>query len=150
MAGFTAFAGCYLPAWPIVVGCCRGYPRLRDRLYDQLQHLPCSYFDLPPPAIWCSARPMLKPCGGSCDQVVEIGRAVLMMLVPASDAGIDWRMTAMSVVYSPIVAFSMVFFRRVRPRQAARSGGRAVDRNAAGKPDRHPSRPRLRAPAIRD
>ena len=120
MAGFTALAGyfTYLRGRLSSVAAESVIFRLRDRLYDQLQHLPCSYFDTAP------TGDLVQRCTSDVEtmrqflvsQVVEIGRAILMMLVPLPlMLAIDWRMTALSVVLiPPIVAFSMVFFRRVR------------------------------------
>jgi len=120
MAGFTALAGffTYLRGRLSSVAAENVIRSLRDRLYDQLQHLPCLYFDTAP------TGDLVQRCTSDVEtmrqflvsQVVEIGRAVLMMLVPLPlMLAIDWRMTAMSVVLiPPIVAFSMVFFRRVR------------------------------------
>jgi ATP-binding cassette, subfamily B, bacterial len=120
MAGFTASAGffTYLRGRLSSVAAESIISRLRDRLYDQLQHLPCSYFDTAP------TGDLVQRCTSDVEtlrqflvsQVVEIGRAVLMMVVPLPlMLAIDWRMTVLSVVLIPlIVAFSMVFFRRVR------------------------------------
>src|SRR6185295_109763 len=120
MAGFTALAGLftYLRGRMSSIAAESIIGRLRDRLYDQLQHLPCSYFDTAP------TGDLVQRCTSDVEtlrqffvsQVVEIGRAVLMMLVPLPlMLAIDWRMTALSVVLIPaIVAFSKVFFRRVR------------------------------------
>jgi ATP-binding cassette subfamily B protein len=120
MTTFTALAGffTYLRGRLSSVAAENVILRLRDQLYDQLQHLPCSYFDT------ASTGDLVQRCTSDVEtmrqflvsQVVEIGRAVLMMLVPLPlMLAIDWRMTAMSVVLiPPIVAFSMIFFRRVR------------------------------------
>src|SRR6516164_7840795 len=122
MAGFTAIAGffTYLRGRLSSLAAENVILRLRDQLYDQLQHLPCSYFDSAP------TGDLVQRCTSDVEtmrqflisQVVEIGRAVLMMLVPLPMMlSIDWRMTAMSVILIPaIVAFSMIFFRRVRNR----------------------------------
>jgi ATP-binding cassette subfamily B protein len=120
MSGFTALAGffTYLRGRLSSVAAENVILRLRDQLYDQLQHLPCSYFDTAP------TGDLVQRCTSDVEtmrqflvsQVVEIGRAVLMMLVPLPlMLSIDWRMTALSVVLiPPIVGFSMIFFRRVR------------------------------------
>jgi ATP-binding cassette subfamily B protein len=122
MAGFTAIAAffTYLRGRLSSLAAENVILRLRDQLYDQLQHLPCSYFDSAP------TGDLVQRCTSDVEtmrqflisQVVEIGRAVLMMLVPLPMMlSIDWRMTAMSVILIPaIVAFSMIFFRRVRNR----------------------------------
>jgi ATP-binding cassette subfamily B protein len=120
MSGFTALAGffTYLRGQLSSVAAENVILRLRDQLYDQLQHLPCSYFDTAP------TGDLVQRCTSDVEtmrqflvsQVVEIGRAVLMLIIPLPlMLAIDWRMTAMSVILiPPIVAFSMIFFRRVR------------------------------------
>jgi ATP-binding cassette subfamily B protein len=120
MSGFTALAGffTYLRGRLSSVAAENVILRLRDQLYDQLQHLPCSYFDTAP------TGDLVQRCTSDVEtmrqflvsQVVEIGRAVLMLIIPLPlMLAIDWRMTAMSVIMiPPIVAFSMIFFRRVR------------------------------------
>jgi ATP-binding cassette subfamily B protein len=120
MSGFTALAGffTYLRGRLSSVAAENVILRLRDQLYDQLQHLPCSYFDTAP------TGDLVQRCTSDVEtmrqflvsQVVEIGRAVLMLIIPLPlMLAIDWRMTAMSVILiPPIVAFSMIFFRRVR------------------------------------
>ena len=120
MSGFTALAGyfTYLRGRLSSVAAENVILRLRDQLYDQLQHLPCSYFDTAP------TGDLIQRCTSDVEtmrqflvsQVVEIGRAVLMLIIPLPlMLVIDWRMTAMSLILiPPIVAFSMIFFRRVR------------------------------------
>ena len=120
MSGFTALAGffTYLRGRLSSIAAENVILRLRDQLYDQLQHLPCSYFDSAP------TGDLVQRCTSDVEtmrqflvsQVVEIGRAVLMLIIPLPlMLVIDWRMTAVSVILiPPIVAFSMVFFRRVR------------------------------------
>ena len=94
--------------------------RVRARLYDQLQHLPCSFYD--------EARTgdLIQRCTSDVDtlrqflasQVVEIGRASMMLVIPLPLMfAIDARMTLVSLVLVlPIVGFSVTFFRRVRKR----------------------------------
>ena len=94
--------------------------RLRDRLYDQLQHLPCSYYDR------AQTGDLIQRCTSDVEtvrqflinQVVEIGRAVLMLLVPLPLMfAIDARMTGISLILIlPIAGFSVVFFQKVRNR----------------------------------
>ena len=94
--------------------------RLRDRLYDQLQHLPCSYYDR------AETGDLIQRCTSDVEtvrqflinQVVEIGRAVLMLLVPLPLMfAIDARMTGISLILIlPIAGFSVVFFQKVRNR----------------------------------
>src|SRR5712691_8525509 len=58
--------------------------RLRDRLYDQLQHMPCSFYD------GAATGDLVQRCTSDVEtvrqflanQIVEIGRAALMLLVP--------------------------------------------------------------------
>jgi ATP-binding cassette subfamily B protein len=120
MSGFTALAGffTYLRGRLSSIAAENVILRLRDQLYDQLQHLPCSYFDTAP------TGDLIQRCTSDVEtmrqflvsQVVEIGRAVFMLIIPLPlMLAIDWRMTAMSLILiPPIVAFSMIFFRRVR------------------------------------
>jgi ATP-binding cassette subfamily B protein len=120
MSLFTALAGffTYLRGRLSSIAAENVILRLRDQLYDQLQHLPCSYFDTAP------TGDLIQRCTSDVEtmrqflvsQVVEIGRAVFMLIIPLPlMLAIDWRMTAMSLILiPPIVAFSMIFFRRVR------------------------------------
>jgi len=92
--------------------------RLRDRVYDHLQHLPCRYFDN------AATGDLVQRCTSDVEtvrmflatQVVEIGRATAMLLIPLPLMwSIDVRMTIASVILIPlIVAFSMIFFVRVK------------------------------------
>jgi ATP-binding cassette, subfamily B, bacterial len=92
--------------------------KLRDRLFDQLQHLPCSYHDK------AKTGDQVQRCTSDVEtfrqflasQVVEIGRAVFMMAVPIPlMLALDARMTAIALVsIPPVVLFSVIFFRRVR------------------------------------
>ncbi|MBD3161082.1 MAG: ATP-binding cassette domain-containing protein [Candidatus Eisenbacteria bacterium] len=94
--------------------------KVRDNLYDQLQHLPCRYHDR------AETGDQVQRCTSDVDtfrrflatQVVEIGRAIVMMLVPIPlMLALDVRMTIVSVVtIPPIVLFSFFFFRRVQRR----------------------------------
>ncbi len=92
--------------------------KVRDRLCDHLQHLPCAYHDR------AETGDLVQRCTSDVEtlrqflaaQVVEIGRAVLMMLVPIPlMLALDVRMTLISVAFvPPIVVFSFIFFRRVQ------------------------------------
>jgi len=92
--------------------------RLRNRLYRHLQHLPCSYHD------GTQTGDQIQRCTSDVEtfrrflstQVVEIGRAMVMMIIPVPlMVAIDIRMTLVSVVIiPPIVVFSLVFFRKVQ------------------------------------
>jgi len=91
---------------------------VRDRVYDHLQRLPCSYFD------GAKTGDLIQRCTSDVEtlrvflstQVVEIGRALVMLLIPIPlMIAIDVRMTVASLVLiPPIVAFSLVYFLRVR------------------------------------
>jgi len=92
--------------------------RVRMRLYDHLQHLPCPYFDS------AESGDLVQRCTSDVEtlrvflsmQVVQIGRAVLMLaiLVPLL-AALDLRMTAASLVVIPfIIVYSTWFFGRVK------------------------------------
>ncbi|MHC4992180.1 MAG: ABC transporter ATP-binding protein [Planctomycetota bacterium] len=92
--------------------------RLRDRVYDHLQRLPCSFHDR------SETGDLIQRCTSDVEtvrmflstQVVEIGRAVVMLLVPIPlMLAIDVRMTIASLVLvPPVVAFAIVFFTRIR------------------------------------
>jgi ATP-binding cassette subfamily B protein len=94
--------------------------RVRDRLYDQLQHLPCSYYNT------AETGDLVQRCTSDVEtlrqflinQVVEIGRAGLLLLIPLPVMFIiDARMAALSLILiPPIVIFSVAFFQRVRTR----------------------------------
>lgn len=92
--------------------------RVRDELYDHLQHLPCSYHDK------AETGDLVQRCSSDVDtlnsflasQVVEVGRAAFMLLIPLPLMwALDPRMTLVSVAtVPPIVIFSYIFFRKVR------------------------------------
>lgn len=92
--------------------------RLRDQVYDQLQHLPCRYFDQ------AETGDLIQRATSDVEtvrtfltsHVVEIGRALIMFLVPLPlMLSIDWRMTLVSVLLMPvIVGFSVFFFLKVK------------------------------------
>ena len=93
--------------------------RLRDRLYDHLQRLPCQYHDQ------AETGDLVQRCTSDVEtvhnflslQVVEIGRALLLLVtvIPIMLL-LDGRMTAVSLAGTPlIVAFSTVFFLKIKP-----------------------------------
>ncbi|MEZ4652836.1 MAG: ABC transporter ATP-binding protein [Candidatus Eisenbacteria bacterium] len=92
--------------------------RLRDRLHDHLHHLPCRFYDS------ADTGDLVQRCTSDVEtfrvflstQLVEIGRAVVMMVLPLPlMIAIDPRMTLVSVAFIPIiVASSVMFFRRVQ------------------------------------
>lgn len=94
--------------------------RVRDRLYDQLQHLPVRYHQQ------AETGDLVQRCTSDVEtlrqflaaQVVEIGRAVFLMLLPIPlMLSLDVRMTLVSLVFvPPIVLFSLLFFRQVQRR----------------------------------
>lgn len=116
----TAIAGVFTYArGRLAATACEGIVRrVRDTLYDHLQHLPCKYHDS------AETGDQVQRCTSDVEtlrqflasQVVEIGRAVVMMIVPIPlMLALDVRMTLISIiVVPPIVVFSIVFFRRVR------------------------------------
>jgi ATP-binding cassette subfamily B protein len=92
--------------------------RLRDRVYDHLQRLPCTYFDE------AETGDLVQRCTSDVEtvrtflsnQVVEIGRALIMLFVPIPlMLAIDVRMTITALLLIPLITgFSVVFFLRVR------------------------------------
>lgn len=91
---------------------------LRDRVFDHLQRLPIRYFDR------AQTGDLIQRCTSDVEtlrvflanHVVEIGRSLIMFLVPLPVMiALHPQMTAISVVLMPaIVLFSTVFFLRVR------------------------------------
>ena len=92
--------------------------RVRDRLYDHLQHLPVAFHDRAETGdlVQRSTSDVETLRQFLASQVVEIGRAALMLLVPLPlMLALDWRLTLVSVAFIPIVlGFSFRFFRRVQ------------------------------------
>jgi ATP-binding cassette subfamily B protein len=92
--------------------------RVRERLYDQLQHLPSSFYD------HAQTGDLVQRCTSDVetlrmfliDQVVEIGRATFLLLIPLPLMfAVDARMAGVSLILIPVITvFSMVFFSRVR------------------------------------
>jgi ATP-binding cassette, subfamily B, bacterial len=91
---------------------------LRERLYDQLQHLPVSYHDA------AQTGDLVQRCTSDVEtirtfystQVVEIGRAVLLLLTALPILLLmDWRMALVAVALMPVIfAFSVIYFGRVQ------------------------------------
>ncbi len=91
---------------------------LRERLYGHLQRLPCAWHDT------AATGDIVQRCTSDVEtfrqflsgQVVEIGRAVVMMLVPIPlMLAVDPGMTLVSMlVVPPVVVFAFFFMRRVR------------------------------------
>ncbi len=92
--------------------------RLRDRLHEHLNHLPCAWYDE------AETGDVLQRCTSDVDtlrnflamQVIEIGRAVAMMLIPLPLMFMmDVPMTIASIVLLPIIiAWALYFFGRVK------------------------------------
>ncbi len=91
--------------------------RVREHLFDHLQHLPCSHFDR------AESGDLLQRCTSDVEtlrvflstEVVQFGRSVLMLaiLIPLLSR-LDARMMVTSLALVPlIVASSIWFFRRV-------------------------------------
>jgi ATP-binding cassette subfamily B protein len=115
--------------------------RLRKRLYDHLQRLPAAYFDT------AETGDLIQRCTSDVEtlrgflgsQIVEIGRALVMLFVPLPlMLSIDARMTGVAVVLVPVITgFSALYFRRIRHRfrEVDESEGRltaAVSENLNG------------------
>ena len=91
--------------------------QLRDRLHDRLQRLPTPFHDD------AESGDLVQRCTSDVDtvrmflggQVVEFGRAVVMLFVPLPlMLAVDTRMTLASVVLVPaIIGFSLFFFGKV-------------------------------------
>ena len=92
--------------------------QLRERLYDQLQHVSVSYHDA------AQTGDLVQRCTSDVDtirtfysqQVVEIGRAVLLLATALPVLlWMDWRMALVAVALMPvIVLFAVVFFSKVQ------------------------------------
>lgn len=94
--------------------------RLRDRLLDHLQRLPCAFHDR------AESGDLVQRCTSDvetvrtflAEQIVEVGRVVAMLAVavPAM-VWLDGRMALVSVsLLLPILVFGAVFFRRIQHR----------------------------------
>ncbi len=98
--------------------------RLRDRMYDHVQRLPSSTLDaLPSGDIVQRCTSDIETTRAFCaNQAPEIGRAVLMLVVPLPIMLLlDWRMALASIVCVPaMLAFTAIHFRRMTPMFAAK------------------------------
>ena len=93
--------------------------KTRDRMYDHVQRLPCSTLDGIP------SGDLVQRCTSDIEtlrmflanQATEIGRSVLMLLVPLPVMlALDWRMALASIVCIPAMLwFTAVYFRRMGP-----------------------------------
>ena len=103
--------------------------RLRDRMYDHVQRLPASTLDQIP------SGDIVQRCTSDIEamrnwlanQAPEIGRAVLMLLIPLPImAALDWRMALASIVCVPaMLVFTAVYFRRMGPHFGAKEAAEA-------------------------
>ncbi|MEM7626622.1 MAG: ABC transporter ATP-binding protein [Planctomycetota bacterium] len=92
--------------------------RLRDRLFDRLQHLTCAYHDQ------AEAGDLVQKCTSDVDttraflatQVIEIVRAMANLFIALPVLfWLDWRLALFSTCVLPIiVSFALVFFRVVQ------------------------------------
>jgi ATP-binding cassette subfamily B protein len=90
--------------------------RLRDRLYNHLQRVPCAYFDQ------ADTGDLVQRCTSDVEtvrsflasQVVEIGRAVVMLAVSLVVLPLlNWRLTLAALVLVPaILIYTIAFFAR--------------------------------------
>jgi len=98
--------------------------RLRDRMYDHVQRLPSSTLDaLPSGDIVQRCTSDIETTRAFCaNQAPEIGRAVLMLVIPLPIMLLlDWRMALASIVCVPaMLAFTAIHFRRMTPMFAAK------------------------------
>ncbi len=93
--------------------------RMRDRMYDHVQRLPVGTLDELP------SGDVIQRCSSDIEtmraflanQAPEIGRAVLMLVIPLPImAALDWRMALASVVCVPVMlAYTAVHFKRMGP-----------------------------------
>lgn len=91
---------------------------MRDRVYAHLQHLPSKYFDK------AETGDLIQRCTSDVEtlrlflssQIVEIGRAIIMLLVPLPLMfAIHPGMALVSIVFIPLVIlFSLFYFLKVR------------------------------------
>jgi ATP-binding cassette subfamily B protein len=92
--------------------------RLRNRLYDHLQHLPCSYHDRTP------TGDLVQRCSSDVEtirlflsrQVVEIGRTVILLGtgIPLM-LWLDVRMALLSLAFIPVILIcAVIFFLKIK------------------------------------
>ncbi len=92
--------------------------KLRRRLYDHLQHLPCSYHDQ------AETGDLVQRCSSDVEtvrlflatQIVEVGRGGVMLAIAAPVMlAINVRMALLAMVLlGPVLVFSIVFFIKVK------------------------------------
>ena len=103
--------------------------RMRDRMYDHVQRLPASTLDRIP------SGDIVQRCTSDIEsmrnwlanQAPEIGRSVLMLLIPLPImVALDWRMALASIVCIPVMlVYTAVYFRRMGPHFGAKEAAEA-------------------------
>ncbi len=103
--------------------------RMRDRMYDHVQRLPCSELDAIP------SGDLIQRCTSDIEsmraflasQAPEIGRAVLMLLMPLPIMiALDWRMAIASIIIIPLIlAYTAINFKKMGPSFAAKEASEA-------------------------
>ncbi|MFM2163662.1 MAG: hypothetical protein RL325_99 [Planctomycetota bacterium] len=103
--------------------------RMRDRMYDHVQRLPAATLDQIP------SGDIVQRCTSDIEsmrnwlanQAPEIGRSVLMLLIPLPVmAALDWRMALASIVCIPaMLVFTAVYFKRMGPSFGAKEAAEA-------------------------
>jgi ATP-binding cassette subfamily B protein len=103
--------------------------RMRDRMYDHVQRLPAATLDQIP------SGDIVQRCTSDIEsmrnwlanQAPEIGRAVLMLLIPLPImAALDWRMALASIVCVPVMlVYTALYFRKMGPKFGAKEAAEA-------------------------
>ena len=103
--------------------------RTRDRMYDHVQRLPCSALDTIP------SGDLVQRCTSDIEamraflasQAPEMGRAVLMLLMPLPIMiMLDWRMAIASIVIIPaILAYTAINYKKMGPSFGAKEAAEA-------------------------
>jgi ATP-binding cassette subfamily B protein len=108
----AAFATYFRGRW-VAVAAEDVIARLRDRLHNHLNHLPCTWYDQ------AETGDVLQRCTSDVDtlrnflalQVIEIGRAIAMLLIPLPLMFMmDTSMAVAAIVLIPVIVLSAFFF----------------------------------------
>ncbi len=104
--------------------------RTRDRMYDHVQRLPAATLDTIP------SGDLVQRCTSDIEsmraflanQAPEIGRAVLMLIMPLPIMiALDWRMAIASIVCIPaLLAFTAINFKKMGPSFGAKEAAEAT------------------------
>ena len=120
IAGITLLAGAfiYLRQRFCSISAQNTARRMREKVYDHIQRLPCRTLD------GRDSGDLLQRCTSDVDtmqmfiqtHLVEVGRAIVMLLVPLPLMFMmDWRMTLAAIWAQPLTAgFGLIFYRKVR------------------------------------